>query len=429
MNESFLHYLWQFQYFDKKDLKTTAGESISIRKQGMLNSDAGPDFYQASIVIDGIEWAGTVEVHVNSSAWYAHQHDSDKAYDNVILHLVWEEDKRVMREDGTRLPTLALKGRVDENLLNEYRKLIHSASVIPCEKSFINIDNHIKVSMVERALMQRLESKAKQVIKALDHNKGDWEETTYQLFAAGFGFKVNKEPFAQLARALPYKIIQKNVNNLLQVEALLFGQAGMLPTKSKDEYITGLFKEFNFLEKKYSLAQAQLNLSQWKFLRLRPANFPTLRIAQFAGFLSANKNLFSQCIEAQDTNALVRLFKISPSEYWQQHYRFGKKSKEPVHDLGEASIHLLIINVVAPLLVAYGKAKDDWSLVDRAVRLLTDIPAEKNRITKLYDDLGYKCKSAIDSQGLIELYQNFCQRRQCLNCAIGASFLKSMVRA
>ena len=429
MNESFLHYLWQFQYFDKKELKTTLGESITVRKPGILNSDSGPDFSQALVNIEGIEWAGTVEVHIKSSDWYVHRHHDDKAYENVILHLVWEEDKPVLRADGSRMPTLALKGKVDDRLMNEYKKLIHNASSIPCEKSFHGIEHSIKVSMVERALMKRLEGKAAQVVKLLHDNKGDWEETTYQLLAASFGFKVNKEPFAQLAKSLPYKVIQKHSNNLHQVEALLFGQAGMLPAKSKEEYIIRLFDEYQFLAKKYSLTGTELNYAQWKFLRLRPANFPTLRIAQFASLLASNKNIFSQLIEAGSFSELSNIFKLTPSAYWHQHYRFGKKSKEPVHYFGESSAHLIIINVVAPLLVAYGKSKDDWSKVEQAVNLLQNIPAEKNKITNLWKELGYTSKTAIDSQGLIELYQNFCQRRHCLNCAIGAALLKPSLKS
>lgn len=429
MNESFLHYLWQFQYFDKKELKTTLGESIVVRKPGILNTDAGPDFSQASVVIDGIAWAGTVEVHVKSSGWVAHQHHTDKAYENVILHLVWEDDKPVYREDGTQLPTLELKDRVDTNLLTEYKKLVNNASTLPCEKSFRMIDDYQKISMVEKALMKRLETKAENVSRLLAANKGDWEETTYQLLAGAFGFKVNKEPFVQLAKALPYKILQKHGNNLLQMEALLFGQAGMLPAKSKDEYISQLFDEYQFLSNKYSLKDGEMNYAQWKFLRLRPANFPTLRIAQFASLLFNNKNIFSKLIEKPETDSLLKIFDIVPFSYWQSHYRFGQKSKDEVHHFGEASAQIIIINVVAPLLVAYGKSRDDWSEVEQAVNLLQSIPAEKNKITTFWKELGYASKSAMDSQGLIELYQSYCQHRQCLNCNIGVAILNPFAKA
>ncbi len=424
MSESFLHYLWQFQYFDKKELKTTVGDELVIFKAGIHNTDAGPDFSQIKVKIDGIDWAGSAEIHIKSSEWMDHGHQHDRAYENVVLHVVWEEDKPIYRNDGTRIPSLELKGRVDGQLINEYQKLINNSSVIPCEHSFRKIDHLVKLSMVDKALMKRLEDKANTVTDLLNQNQGDWEETTYQLLAGNFGFKVNKEPFLQLGKALPYKIIQKHRDQLLQVEALLFGQAGFLVAKTKDEYITKLFTEYEFLSKKYSLQSSQMNAAQWKFLRLRPSNFPTLRIAQLASLFHFRKSIFSHLIEIEDYKSLKQFFEITPSPYWQTHYRFGKKAEGMVPDFGEASVDIVIINSVIPLLVAYGKAKDDWSQVDKAVNILQHITSEKNKIVTLWKDLGYTSKTAFDSQGLIELYQNFCQRRQCLNCAIGSAILK-----
>jgi len=424
VNESFLHYLWQFQYFDKKDLKTTTDERISILKPGILNSNAGPDFSDVKIKVSEIDWVGCVEIHVQSSGWYEHKHHQDKAYENVVLHVVWEENKPVYREDGTRIPTLQLKERVEPNLIKSYQKLINNPSSIPCEKSFSQVDEIVKHSMIDKALMRRLETKAKQVAAILEQTTGDWEETTYQLLASNFGFKINKEPFEQLAKSLPYKIIQKHRDKLIQVEALLFGQAGFLVAKSKDEYLTSLFNEYQFLGKKYDLIDIQLHPTQWKFLRLRPANFPTIRISQLSTLLAANKNIFSTLLELQDYKSFVRFFEIQPSVYWQHHYRFGKKSKSKVFDFGESSRDSIIINTVAPLLVAYGQSRDDWSLVERAVTILQSIPTEKNKITRLWQELGCASKTAFDSQGLIELYNNYCKRRECLNCAIGSVILR-----
>jgi len=424
VSESFLHYVWQCQYFEKKELKTTTGDSLLIFKQGLLNSDAGPDFSQAKVRIDGIDWAGSIEIHIQSSGWLDHGHQQDKAYENVVLHVVWEEDKIINRKDGTRMPALELKGRVDDQLLRKYQKLLANTSVIPCEHSFRIADSFIRLSMIEKALMTRLESKAKLVTTLLEQNTGDWEETAYQILASNFGFKINKEPFLQLAKALPYKLIKKHHDQPLQVESLLFGQAGFLIAKNKDEYLTRLFDEYKFLGMKYSLHGAQVNLAQWKFLRLRPANFPTLRIAQFASLLQSKKSIFSTLIEIETYDELQRFFEITPSLYWHAHYRFGKKAKSQVPAFGRASADIVIINSVVPLLVAYGKAKDDWNLVERAVNILQQIPSEKNKIISIWKNLGYISKNAFDSQGLIELYQNFCQRRQCLNCTIGAAILK-----
>ncbi len=424
MNESFLHYLWQFQYFDKKGLKTTAGEQLLVLKSGILNSDAGPDFSHVKIKVGEIDWAGCVEIHIQSSGWYEHKHNLDKAYENVVLHVVWEENKPVYREDGTRIPTLQLKDRVEPHLINSYQKLINNPSSIPCEKSFGQVDEIVRHSMIDKALMRRVESKAKLINSLLDQNKGDWEETTYQLLASNFGFKINKDPFVQLSKSLPYKIIQKHCDKPQQIEALLFGQAGFLVTKSKDQYLSALFTEYQFLGKKYSLIDQQLHPTQWKFLRLRPANFPTIRLAQFAALLTTHKNIFSTITELSDYKSLVRFFEIQTSGYWHSHYRFGKKSKTKVAEFGEASRDNIVINTVAPLLVAYGQSHDNWSLVDRAVSVLQSIPAEKNRITRLWQNLGCDSKTAFDSQGLIELYNNYCQRRDCLNCAIGTAILK-----
>ncbi|HEV8513257.1 MAG TPA: DUF2851 family protein [Cyclobacteriaceae bacterium] len=424
MNESFLHYLWQFQYFDKKDLCSADGEPISILKAGQLNSNSGPDFSDAKIRINGMEWAGTVEIHVKSSDWQAHQHQTDMAYENVVLHVVWENDRPIFRKDNTPIPTLELKDRVEPSLIKEYKKLINSSGVIACEKSFAQVDDLVKLSMLERALMQRLEDKANRVKELLNLNHGDWEETCYQLLAKNFGFKVNSDPFYQLARSLPYKIIQKQ-NSQLQVEALLFGQAGMLETKTKDEYITSIFQEYKLLSQKYKLSESRLNTAQWRFLRLRPANFPTVRLAQFASLLCTSKNIFSQLISATSFSSVQKLLSVDQSSYWINHYRFGKKAKGSVPSMGESSIQNIIINTVAPLLVAYGKYKDEQLYIDKAVELLQQLPAEQNKITRTWDSLGLKIKTAFDSQSLIELYNNFCQKRQCLNCSVGVSILKS----
>ncbi len=337
MSESFLHYLWQFQYFDKRELKTTEGDSLIIFKPGLLNTDAGPDFSQAKVKVDGIDWAGSAEIHIKSSGWMDHGHHKDQAYENVVLHVVWEEDKPVYRADGTRIPSLELKGRVDDQLIKEYQKLTGNSSVIPCERSFEKTDSLIKLSMVDKALMQRLEEKANRVGVLLAQNNGDWEETTYQMLAANFGFMVNKEPFLQLATRLPYKLIQKHRDHPLQVESLLFGQAGFLVAKTKDKYISSLFSEYQFLSKKYSLQPDQLNPAQWKFLRLRPSNFPTLRIAQLASLLQSRKSIFSTLIEIESYKELQSFFQITPSLYWQTHYRFGKKAKATVPAFGNAS--------------------------------------------------------------------------------------------
>lgn len=424
MTESFLHYLWQFQYFDKKGLITTTGELVSISNPGILNTDAGPDFSQVKIKVDQISWVGSVEIHIQSSGWYEHKHHEDAAYENVVLHVVWEENKPVYRADGTRLPTLQLKDRVDKALVKSYTKLVNNVGHIPCQAIFPSVNTVIKQAMVDKAAMIRLEEKSKQVLKLLQSNQGDWEETTYQLLAAGFGFKVNKDPFLQLSKSLPYKLIRKHRASTEQTEALLFGQAGFLTTKTKDEYLTRLYNEFSFLNRKYNLSQTQLHPSQWKFLRLRPANFPTIRLAQFAALLGSSDNIFSTLMTTDNYPDLQKLFLVQTSSYWKQHYRFGKRVNGSVPELGVDSRDVILINTVVPLLIAYGQSRDDWSYVDRAVYFLQQTTAEKNKIIRVWQQLGYTASNAFETQGLIELHNNFCQRRACLNCTIGSTILK-----
>jgi len=423
MNESFLHYVWQFQYFNKNELRTTEGEELMIFKIGSYNTDSGPDFLQAKIKIDQLEWAGSVEIHIKSSDWLAHQHTGNGAYENVILHVVWEDNHPIVRTDGTAIPTVELKHRVSKELWSKYAKLVNSSMNIACQSSFNDVASITKLSMLDQAMMRRFESKANEVKKLLNENQGDWEETTYQWLARCFGFKINSEPFYLLAKALPYKLIRKHANNLLQIEALLFGQAGMLETKTKHEYITALFKEYQFLGAKYSFADSKLNPVQWKFLRLRPANFPTLRIAQFARLLQSQSGLFSQIIEGTKEEWRM-LLDANPSEYWQTHYHFAKPSRRQEHALGEESKLVLMINAVIPILVAYSKQTDNEALMEKAINWLQALPAEKNRIISCWNSLGLKVESAFDSQALIEQYNHYCSQRQCLNCAVGTSLIK-----
>ena len=423
MHESFLHYIWQFQYFDKKNLLTSEGEKLEIFKIGNLNTHAGPDFSNAKLKIGKMEWAGSVEIHTRASGWLEHKHDTDPAYENVVLHVVWQNDKPLFRADKTPIPTLELKHRIDESLIKEYKKLVNSPSPIPCRKSFPQVDSLVKISMLDKALLQRLETKALRVEERLRHTNNDWEETAYRILGENFGFKVNTEPFQQLVKAVPYKLLLKHAAKPIQVEAILFGQAGFLDIAVGDEYYKLLKREYEVLGRKYNLLETKLKKSQWRFLRLRPANFPTVRLAQFAALVQ-RKNLFSKILELEDYKSIVQLFSISQSPFWQQHYQFNKKATEVVHALGLASIENVIINSVVPLLAAYGRATDNSSYLDRATQILQQIPAENNTIIRMWKDVGYSSRTAFDSQALIELHNNFCLRRNCLNCNIGVLLLK-----
>ena len=424
MNESFLHYIWQFQYFDKRELSCSTGEAITVISPGFRNTHAGPDFHNAKLKLDSIEWAGSVEIHIQSSGWREHRHQEDPAYENVVLHVVWEENEEILRRDGTYIPTLELKNRVASSFLLQYKRIVYSRNKIPCANAINRVPGIVRMSMLDKVLMARLESKAQSIISALEKNHGDWEETCYQMLSGNFGFKVNTDPFLQLAQSLPYKILMKHGDRLDQMEALIFGQAGFLREEINDPYYLLLKREYTLLRKKYNLGARQMNKAQWRFLRLRPANFPTIRLAQLASVLYHRKNLFSKLITINAWKDLMPAFSVKPSAYWLYHYRFFKKQKKEIPSLGRMSIENIVINSIVPMLVAYGRSKDDQRFIDRAVQLLQEIPAEENHILRTWDALGLSSRTAFDSQALIELHNSFCLRRRCLDCNIGFSLLQ-----
>ncbi|MEQ9299772.1 MAG: DUF2851 family protein [Cyclobacteriaceae bacterium] len=423
MKEDLLHFVWQHQYFDKAGLVTTSGEPINILNPGFPHTDSGPDFAQAKISIGEVEWSGHVEIHVKSSDWGRHGHSADPAYQNVILHVVWEDDLPVHYDDAEAIPTLELKHRIKPTLLRDSSALLRSETRIACEDSIQLVNPLTRISMSERALMSRLELKSKEVMLLLKANGGDWEETTYQWLTRHMGFKKNSEAFFRLTQQLPLKIIRKHRQNLTQLEALLFGVAGFLKTQPEDKYSKRLQKEYAFLGQKYGLESKEMSAVEWKFLRLRPANFPTIRLAQLAQILSSNPNLFSQLIETIDTKVIRGIFKAQQSTYWQSHYQFGKPTDHLIPGLGSASIDILLINVCATILVAYAKSVGNEEYTERALDLLASIKPEQNFITKQWKTLGQPLTSAADSQGLIGLYKLYCQPRQCLRCGIGATIL------
>lgn len=424
MNESFLHYIWQFQYFNKTALQCSTGEPVIVIHPGIKNTHAGPDFYNAKLRIGSIDWAGSVEIHLQASGWREHRHHDDAAYENVVLHVVWEENETIFRSDGTRMPTLELKARVDSSFLLQYKRIVHSRTKIPCANAIHSVSDIVKISMLDKALMARLEIKADAILKTLEKNTGDWEETCYQMLCRNFGFKVNTDPFLQLAQALPYKILMKHGDRLEQVEALIFGQAGFLEETINDPYYLLLKREYHLLKRKYNLGGRQMRKAQWRFLRLRPANFPSLRLAQLASVLHHHSNLFSKVVAIGSWKDLMPLFSVKPSAYWAYHYQFFKKQRREIPAMGRMSIENLVINTIVPLLVAYGKAKDEQRYVDRAVALLETTPAEVNTILRSWDLLGVKSRTAFDSQALIELHNSFCARRRCLDCNIGFFLLQ-----
>lgn len=421
MTESFLQFLWQQQLIKKDNLSTTSGKTVQVLSNGQRNTNAGPDFTNAKIKIEDQIWAGTVEIHIKSSDWIKHNHSSDRAYDNVILHVVAEKDVEIIRESGEEIPTLEIE--VDKRLYENYMRLISNKGPIPCADFLTEIDDFYIKHWQNRLLVKRLQRKSDAVLEQLQKNNNSWEETFYQFLAKNFGFKQNALPFEMLANSLPHKAIAKQKDNLTQIEALLFGQAGFLADEFEDEYFILLKREYDFLRKKYNIKPIQKHL--WKFMRMRPTNFPTIRIAQFAAILYKNANLFSKIIETEDVKIIKQLFDVETSDYWKTHYVFGKESKKSSKKLGDSSIDVILINTLALFLFSFGleKGKEDYK--EKALELLETIKPEKNNITEKWGRVGVSASDSFETQALLELFNEYCKKGKCIDCNIGAKIIIS----
>jgi len=423
MTEEFLHYIWKYKLIDHH-LVSTSGEQLSVIQPGSHNSDSGPDFFNARIKINNTVWAGNVEIHINSSDWYHHKHQLDKAYDNIVLHVVFEDDKPVLRQDGNLIPTLKLKSHFNPSLYDRYTYFMTNKNWIPCEKLIQGVDRFVINNWIDRLMIEKLENKAAEITSHFLHNNSDWEQTFYEFLARNFGFKVNGTPFQLLAKSMPLNVLSKHKNNPFQIEALLYGQAGLLQPGFKDEYPNKLKKEYGFLKKKYSLLPIDPHL--WRFMRLRPSNFPTIRISQFADLIIKSSHLFSSVVEKKSLPHLIELFDISVSDYWNSHYMFDKASKKRTKTISHKTIHLLIINTVVPFLFVSGKARNDQSMIDRALKLLDQIPGEQNAIISKWSGLGLSVRSSFQTQALILLKNAYCKNKRCLNCSIGNEIIKNI---
>ncbi|RZJ74195.1 MAG: DUF2851 family protein [Flavobacterium sp.] len=421
--EEFLHFVWQFRLYDVQQLRTVDGKLLKVLNCGFPNKNAGPDFTNAKIVIDETTWVGQVEVHLKTSDWNVHQHQKDNAYDNVILHVVWEHDTEIATKDGAILPTLILKGKVQEHLFDKYESLINSVSAFPCENQLKDIDSFVVNGFLSRVLVERLAQKSEEVFERLAQLNGNWDETFYHFMAKSFGFKVNALPMQLLAQSLPQSLFAKHRDQPLQVEALIFGQAGFLSQSFEDDYLNRLRTEYDFLKKKYGLTG--IDLSLWKFLRMRPQNFPTLRLAQFAALVSASNHLFSKVLEVKNVKDLRLLFDNLPVNiFWQTHYHFNKEAEKVGLQLGQSSIDNILINTVSLFLFAYGKYTGQANYQTRAFYLLESIAAENNNIISQYLATGLRVENAYQTQALLQLRKNYCNEKKCLNCGIGLKILK-----
>ncbi|MFN3404936.1 MAG: DUF2851 family protein [Cytophagaceae bacterium] len=421
MKEDLLQFVWSRQAFSRPAF-SHLGEEIIVLNPGTWNTDSGPDFLNARIVIGGIEWVGHVEVHVLSSGWKLHTHDQDQNYNNVILHVVWQNDKPAERYDKTLIPALELKDKIPLSLLDTYEKL-NQAAEVPCTM----INHKFSLKEIRDVLLEhaedRLIRKAQDIVKLLNENSGDWEETAYQLLMERAGLKINNYPFKVLAKSLPFKIIKKHSHKPEEVEALLFGQAGFLNKNFTEEYPSLLNEIYSYLKHKYQLS-LRLNDNDWKFLRTRPANFPTLRIAELSAFFSKTDNLFSEITRMRSVTDAYDLLSAQLHCYWTNHFRFEEKSENVRRTgMGKTGFENIVINCFAPLIAAFGIVTNEDKYIERARKLMSEARAEDNIITRKFQSLYDKPDSAFVSQGMIQLYNNFCSKKKCLNCKIGQQFL------
>lgn len=417
MTERLLQFIWQFQYFDKTGLSTISEEPVHISFAGQYNTNQGPDFADAKIKIGKTTWAGSVELHINTSDWKKHNHQGDKNYNNVILHVVWEDDG--LKND---LPVLELKGRVSKILLRRYEELMTSGTFIPCGKSIHTVREITWKSWKDRLLAERLLRKSKTADACLQQNNYHWEETFWWLLARNFGMKVNADAFEAIARSISVNVLAKHKSQIHQLEAMLLGQACLLEGKFTDDYPRLLQREYKFLREKYKLKPIHQPIH---FLRMRPGNFPTIRLAQLAMLISESAHLFSKIKETNSVKDVAQWFDVTANDYWHYHYRFDEASAYKKKNLGAASIDSIIINTVAPVLFAYGNYHNENKYKEKALKWLEKTAAESNGITKGFQSLGIENKNAFDSQALIELKNEYCSKKRCLDCSVGNSLLKN----
>lgn len=423
MTEDLLHFIWKFKLLKPIPLCTTGNLPLKIVRPGDHNTHAGPDFTNGRIVLNNTEWAGNIEIHKRSSDWDLHNHQVDAAYDNVILHVVHEHDREVFTSKKQPVPCLELRHYIEPGLLERYESLYKNKRGIPCGNQFAQGKEAGRAAWLERMLAGRLEGKTafiKELFQSTQHN---WDETLYLLLCKNFGFSVNAEPFLLLGRRMPLRILLKYKEDLLRLEALLFGRAGLLEGDLTDEYARQLQKEYAFLAHKHQLSGAFT--TPWKFLRMRPDNFPTLRLAQMAAFIYKYEHTFSKLLEATTAQEAIDLFKVSVSAYWQDHYTFKKPVVKRSRELGRASLENILINTVCPLLFFYGKERQQEDLCEKAMDWYSQLKAEDNHITRSYEELGFKAAHAGHSQALLQLHANYCSTRQCLQCGIGTGLLKN----
>ena len=411
MTERLLQYIWQYQHYNHSELTTSDDEPLQIIQPGILNTNQGPDFLNARIMIGSTMWVGSIELHINSSDWKSHKHDQDKNYQNVVLHVVWHHDAEI----ELSFPTLQLQGRVSGLLLTRYDQLMRTPGFIPCQNSIHHADALTWASWKDRLLAERLIAKTREIFVFLKKNKNHWEETLWWMIARNFGLKVNSETFLEIACSIPLRVLANEKKQIHRIESILFGQAGLLDGDFIEDYPKMLQKEYLFIKRKYGLKPVSQKLV---FLRMRPSNFPTLRLAQLAMLVHETQHLFSRIRTARSLDELKRCLQITANDYWHYHYRFDEPAAFKEKKLGEQMIHNILTNTVIPIVFAYGDQLSEYTYKNKALEWLNDIPAEKNTITTGFETLGIANKNTFDSQALLQLKKQYCDPKRCLDCMI-----------
>ena len=418
--EQLLHYVWKHKIFPLKELKTTTGQQVEVIDTGLANTDAGPGFFNAKLKLDGVLWIGNIEIHERSSDWFKHGHHADTGYNSVILHIASEIDTEISRSNGERIPQIQLI--CPEAVRTNYKELLETDSYPPCYRIIPSLSPFTAHSWMSALQMERFEQKATLLNERLKRCQGNWEDAFFITLARNFGFGLNGDAFETWAHRLPFRAVDKHRNDLFQIEAIFFGQAGILEDSDGDGYYLRLKKEYTYLQHKFGLIP--MDASLWRFLRLRPANFPHIRIAQLACLYHRAYGLLSRIMETETLQGVRDILKGGTSEYWLTHYTFGGSSPSRPKTLSNTSLDLLIINTVVTFLYAYGLHKGNPVLCARAGSFLEELKAENNYITRMWEQCGMKASNAADSQALIQLKKEYCDKKKCLYCRIGYEYLK-----
>ena len=424
--EKLMQYVWKHRLWRSEDMVTNTGKKVRVVDPGLLNTDAGPDFFNAKIEIDGHMWVGNVEMHYRATDWKRHRHDSDKAYDSVILHVVAKDDAPVRRTNGELIPQLVLE--VSPQFNADYASLVGATIEVPCATKIKQVPHLTIVEWVEGLAFERLHGKVERIHQLLDSFNGSWEDVCYVTLARNFGFGINNDAFERLARRTPLRLLGKHSDSVLQIEALLFGQAGMLDAQKPgmDSYYNQLCTEYAFLSNKFQLTP--MEKESWKLFRIRPQNFPYRRIAMLAQFIEGGFRMMNRILETEGEKEMRALFEVELSGYWTKHYTFGKPNERATATLSRSSIDIILINTVAPLLYAYGELTGNYEMTDKAIKLLEDLRAESNSIVAHFVAYGIDCPDALTSQALVQLKREYCDARKCIYCKIGHHLLSKAAR-